>query len=285
MVLGDHVLQRRGYLAGTAVDRAADLMAAFLDPSVGGIICARGGYGSMQVLPLLDYGAIRANPKVLVGYSDITALHGALARHAGLVTFHGQMASFGEPPSDYTWQALMRAITRPEPLGELVNPADQGPRTTTLVQGQAAGCLTGGNLSLLSATIGTPYEAMTDGALLVLEDVGEAPYRMDRMLTHLLLAGKFNGVRGIIFGESVGCEQDPSHHRDENPPRSLDLFQVLRDLLVPLGVPLFYGFACGHGRHRVTLPFGVEAAMDAGSGTVTVLEPALMAPPMPLDPS
>lgn len=302
VVLGDHVLDHRGYLAGTAADRAADLMKAFLDPTVAGIVCARGGYGAMQVLPLLDYAAIRANPKVFVGYSDITALHSALARHTGLVTFHGQMASFGEPPSDYTWGALMRAITCAEPLGTLVNPPahllagastggqtdasaggpegrpaqERGPATVALVAGQATGRLTGGNLSLMSATLGTPYEVDTDGALLVIEDVGEAPYRMDRMIMHLRLAGKFDGVRGIIFGESVGCERDERYGQDEDPPRSLDLLQVLRDLLVPLGVPLFYGFACGHGRHRVTLPFGVEATMDADAGTVTVLESALV---------
>ncbi len=272
--MGDHVTDTRGYLAGDAADRAGDLMGMFLDPSVDGIICARGGYGAMQLLPLLDYQLIRANPKVFVGYSDITALHSALARRARLVTFHGQMAAFSEPPSPYTWRALMRTITATEPLGTLGNPPSGEP-TVTLAPGRATGRLTGGNLSLLSATLGTPYEVDTDGALLVIEDVDEKPYRMDRMLTHLKLAGKFDKVKGIIFGESVGCEWDERYRRDEVPPRSLDLFQILRDMLVPLGVPLFYGFACGHGRDRLTLPFGVEAEMDADAGTVTVTEAAL----------
>jgi len=261
----------RGYLAGAGDEQsAAELVACFADPSVNGIICARGGYGAMRLLPFIDWGPIRANPKVFVGYSDITALHLSIRREAGFVTFHGSMVQRqGDEPGLHLWSAaeLRRAITGAAPLGEVVAPADAAPMTT-LVSGHAAGVLLGGNLTLVAALCGTPWQLDARDSILLLEDTDEAPYRVDRMLTQLLLAGVLNGVRGVLFGDSPTCEPR------EGDPRPVALVDVLRDRLQPLGVPVLYGFPCGHGPVRATLPLGVPAVLDAGERTLTVVAPA-----------
>lgn len=261
----------RGYLAGeSAAAVAAELSACFRDGSVDGILCARGGYGTMHLLSLIDWDAIRANPKFFCGYSDITALHLAMRREAGLVTFHGPMVQRqGEEPELHPWTAtgLRRAMTSTEPIGVVAAPVD-GPRVTAIVAGTATGPLVGGNLTLICALIGTRWQIDARGCVLLLEDTDEAPYRVDRMLTHLLLAGVLDGVRGIVFGDSPTCEAAPGDRR------SFPLTTVLQERLGGLGVPLSYGFPCGHTPWRATLPLGIEVAMDAEVGTITVLEPA-----------
>lgn len=274
--LGDGVRRKNAYLAGTDRERADDLNAMFADPAIGGIVCLRGGYGAMRLLDLVDYDLVRHNHKVFVGYSDITALHVAFWRRCRLVTFHGPMvtsemaANFSSYTADHFW----RALTSTSPLGELGNSPD-GPRTFAITPGRAEGVLLGGNLSLLAATAGTPYGLTPEdaqGAVLFLEDVGEEPYRIDRMLTQLRLAGILERVAGIVFGESVDC--GPAEFRP-GFPCTFSLEEVLFDRLGDLGVPVFYGLTAGHGSDKLTLPFGVKASIDAAAGTITIEEPAL----------
>jgi muramoyltetrapeptide carboxypeptidase len=243
----------------------------FARPEVEAIFCARGGYGTPRLLSLLDYDLIRENPKILLGYSDVTALHLAIQRQTGLVTFHGPMVESDPQVGfvDYNWLGVLRAIAAPSPLGLVENPP-AGPALRVIRGGRAQGPLVGGNLSLICATMGTPYEIDTRGKILFLEDVGEAPYRMDRMLNQLLLAGKLQAASGIVIGESVGCEQAPG----DRP--SLTLYEVLADLLSSLGKPVLYGLAIGHGFYKATLPLGVEAVLDATAGHLEVIEPAVV---------
>jgi len=271
-VVGDAVLARRGYLAGTDAERATDFHRVWGDPRVDAVICARGGYGAMRILDRIDWEMIRRNPKFFCGFSDITTLHLAMAREAGLVTFHGPMvAAFGEAEG-YNAAGLRWALQEPGPLGEVPwpDPGEEGaPRPLTIRPGVAEGRLMGGNLSLIVSLLGTRWEPDFTGCIVLLEDVDEAPYRVDRMLTQLLLAGKLQRAAGVLFGDSPTCLQGP-------PDRpSLTLMEVLEDRLGPLGIPVLYGFPCGHGPHRATLPLGVRARLDAAVGALTILEPAL----------
>ena len=261
----------RGYLAGESDEQnAEELTACFADPDVAGILCARGGYGAMRLLPYMDWEVVRANPTFFCGYSDITALHQAIRSETGLVTFHGSMVQRqGDEPGLHPWSAasLRTAMTSSEPLGVIGLPED-GPPIATLVPGRATGRLVGGNLTLVAALVGTRWRPDARGCVLLLEDTDEAPYRLDRMLTQLLLAGVLDGVQGIVFGDSPTCDRRPEDRR------SLSLTEVLRDRLGGLDVPLVYGFPCGHTPWRATLPLGVSVTLDADAGTLTVLEPA-----------
>lgn len=270
-VLGASARRQRGYLAGTDAERAADFNAMFADPAINAVFCLRGGYGSPRLLPRIDYGLVCRHPKVLLGYSDITALHTAIGRHSGVVTFHGPMVTseFGRE-WEYNREWLVRATMDPRPLGLLTNPPG-GPELETIVPGRVSGPLTGGNLSLLAASLGTPYEVDTAGRILLIEEVGEAPYRVDRMLTQLLLAGKLEAAAGIIIAEWCQCT-----------PLSLDrptlsLAEVVTDLLSPLGRPVLYGLAAGHGGRALTLPLGVRVSLDAGRRRVVVEESGVTA--------
>jgi muramoyltetrapeptide carboxypeptidase len=258
----------RGYLAGESDRaRAEDLTNAFLDPEVAGIICARGGYGASRILDKIDPAALAEHPKFFAGFSDITSLHLALGRH-GLVTFHAPMVVAGIDPPAYNGESLRRAMTSTEPLGLYASP-EGGPTIRAVVGGRARGRLVGGNLALICAAMGTSWEIDTRDRIVLIEDVNEVPYRMDRMLTQLLLAGKLQDARGIVFGDSPTCENGP-----EGRP-SLTLFDVFEDLLVPLGMPMIYGFPCGHSAFRATLPLGVMAELDADAGSLMVEESAL----------
>lgn len=266
---GADVYARRGYLAGDSdAAKAAGLSAVFADPAVAAVLCAKGGYGALRILPLVDWDVIRANPKPFCGFSDITALHAALRRETGLVTFHGPMAVWDRDDAqpEWNWAGLIAALTATQPLGAIAAPAGATP-TEALAPGVAEGVLDGGNLSMLAALCGTRWQPRFHDGIALLEDTNEAPYRVDRMLTQLLLAGAFAGVRGIVFGDSPDCDRPPS-------PRGLTLRDVLLDRLGPLGVPLLYGFPCGHTAHRATLPLGVRARLDVAAGTLTPLEAA-----------
>jgi len=256
--LGMSVHQTHGYLAGPDAIRAADINAMFASPDIAGIMCLRGGYGTMRLLNLLDYNIIRAHPKVFVGYSDITALHTSIGQRTGLVTFHGPMAAsdMGKGVSDYTWDYLFRAITTPQPLGPISNPP-LSPSPEFIVPGTAQGYLTGGNLSLIAATLGTPYEIDTHGKILCLEEVGESPYRIDRMLTQLLLAGKLQAAAGIVFAVCAGCDADTEH-----PDFTVE--EVLQDRLGDLNKPVLYNLHFGHTVDKATLPLGVMAELATG---------------------
>jgi len=267
--VGRHALAGSGYLAGSDAQRLGDLTEMFSRPEVRAIICLRGGYGTMRLLADIDYGLIRENPKILVGFSDITGLHLAIRKRCGLVTFHGPMVStdFGTQLSAFTRNHFLQVLTAGAGLRQITNPPD-GPRPVTITPGQARGELVGGNLTLVTALLGTPFEIETRGRILFLEEVGENPYRLDRMLSQLRLAGKLAEAAGVIFGECAGC-------RTGSTGQAFSVVQVLKDRLGDLGVPCFYGLAIGHGAHRATLPLGVTATMDADRHTLHLNEPAV----------
>lgn len=241
-----------GYLAGSDARRASDLNRAFSDPSIRGIFCLRGGYGASRILPLLDLEGIRSNPKVFVGYSDITALHSVFNRLCGFVTFHGPMAGEDYTLLDaYSLEILKKMIFSPELAGELKNPP--GSPLQVLYPGRAEGILTGGNLTVLQSTLGSSYEIDTKGKILFLEDTGECPYRLDRALTSLALAGKFRDCAGILLGTFTGCGSDL--------PRLKDLFQ---ERIAPWKKPALFNFHAGHIPSQCTLPLGMRASLRAG---------------------
>ncbi|MFF1675506.1 S66 peptidase family protein [Streptomyces sp. NPDC058256] len=260
-----HVLDRHAefdYLAGTDADRAADFQAAWCDPDVDAVLCARGGYGAQRMVDLLDWAAIRAaGPKVFLGFSDITALHEAFATRAGLVTLHGPMVS---APLDLVTNARAKEHLRAtlfEPETVLTIASDTG---TALVPGRARGVILGGCVSLLAADLGTPHaRASAEGGLLLIEEIGEEAYRLDRILTQLLRGGWLDGVAGIALGSWVDC----------GPYEGLRA--VFSDRLGGLGVPVVEHFGFGHCEGALTIPLGVRAELDADAGTLTLEEPAL----------
>lgn len=255
-----------GYLAGKDQLRADDLNSLFADPKVDGIICLRGGYGSTKLLDKIDFELVKANPKVFVGYSDITALHIAFNQISDLVTFHGPMAGDMISGLDrFSKTELLRAIMDPQAMGPINNPV--GINVQTLVGGKANGVIIGGNLALIVATMGTPYEIDTKDKILLLEEIGEEPYRVDRMLTQLALAGKFQDATGIILGDWNNC--DPQKHKT-----SLTLMEVFQEVIVPYGKPTIYDLQAGHCHPKVTLPFGVKATLFASTGQLTIEEGA-----------
>ncbi len=270
--LGKNVRKRSGYLGGSVEERLEDLHAMFKDPEVKGIFCIRGGYGSSQLLDQIDYDLIRRNPKVFVGYSDITALHLAIQKRAGLITFHGPVVLSKFTPYTQSW--FRKALFEAKPLGEVGNPSEEGPlRPKHILRairpGKARGRLVGGNLTLISTTMGTPYEIDTRGAILILEDIDEQPYAIDRMLTQLRLAGKLDEVAGVVFGACVDCKP-----RDYKPSfeSSLSLGEVLDEILGRLRVPVLSGLTIGHTEDQLTLPLGVMVTLDAGRGVLIVEE-------------
>ena len=260
-VVGKHVVDRHGFLAGKDSDRLSDIEDMFRNPEIQGIICLRGGYGSSRFLPQLNYDLIRANPKVFIGYSDITALHAAIMRHCGLVTFWGPMVSSDMSPSftPYNRDSFLRAVTKKVPIGAIDLPDPTIP-LQTLNDGAASGSLIGGTLSLLASSIGTPYDLDYDGAILFFEAVGEEPHRIDRMLTQLLHADKLTRVSGIVIGECAGCGS--ASHNPAFPYGNFSIEEVFIERLCPLGVPILYGLTIGHGTYTATLPLGVQASID-----------------------
>jgi muramoyltetrapeptide carboxypeptidase len=267
---GTHYDARYGHLAGNDAARAADLNAMFADDRVKAIVCVRGGSGAARLLPLLDYAAIRANPKVLLGYSDITALHNAILAQAGLVTFHGPIgaASWNRFNVDqfrrlFFERELMAYANRVEAGDELVPRRN---RTLTIAGGKARGELVGGNLSVLVGLAGSRYLPAFDGRILFLEDVEEAPYRVDRMLTTLKLMGALDRIAGFIFGECTDCDPGAGYG-------SLTLDQILDDHIRPLGIPAYRGAMIGHVREQFIVPVGGRVEMDADAGTFRLLEP------------
>lgn len=260
-----------GYLSGTDDVRAGDINDMFADEEVDAIVCTRGGYGTMRILDQLDYDVIRANPKIFVGFSDITAIHAALLKECGLVTFHGPMATRwkAEFPDGFTQDAFYKTVMQPAPAGELRNAAGYRARET-VHPGSAEGLLVGGNLMLVTSLLGTPYELDTKGKILFLEEIGERTYCIDRMLTQLRLAGKLDDCAGIIFGDFCDCPV-------EYPQFGLTIEEIIRDIVAPCGKPVFTGLQAGHVAPKLTLPLGVRCRMDADACTLTVLEPAVEA--------
>ena len=267
---GPHWKDRFGYLAGTDKDRAADLNAAFADPSVRAVFALRGGWGSQRMLPLLDWATIRANPKLLIGFSDITALHLAIQARAGFPTIHGPTA--GSSWTKYSYAAFRDlAFDGKLPLYRNL-PGDQDRlvqrqgRYQTLRPGKASGKLLGGNLTVLTSLVGTPWLPDFSGAIMFLEDTDEAPYRIDRMLTQIGQAGILRRVAGVVFGQCTNCR--PS----DGSTSLFTLIEVLQQHLQPLGVPVYTGAMFGHVDDQFSLPVGCRAEIDADAGTIRLLE-------------
>jgi muramoyltetrapeptide carboxypeptidase len=270
---GAHVFDRYGYLAGKDADRAADINALFADPEVQGICAVRGGWGAARTLPFLNFETIRKNPKVLFGFSDITALHLAIPAKTGLVTFHAPtgFSAWTEFSASWFKKVLMdgeavQYLNEPDFRGRI---APVGFRTQTIVPGKAQGPLLGGNLTVLSHLVGTPFLPDFGGKILFLEDVHEGIYRVDRMLTQLKLADLLSKIKGFIWGQCSECEPDSSGYG------SLTIEEVLDDHIKPLGVPTYRGAMIGHIDKQFTVPEGILAEMDADTGTFRLLESAV----------
>ncbi len=264
-VRSPHLFAREHYLAGPDAIRAMDMAQMFLDPEIDAIVVARGGFGCSRILPHLEELLPSVVPKILVGFSDVTALHLWLLRH-GIITFHGPVAAGRYPWTPQTKDAFLRAVQDPGALGRVPHPRQAPPRIS-LHDGCARARIVGGNLSLLCASLGTPYEVVLDDHILFLEDVGEPMYRIDRMMTQLLQTGKLDRIRGMVLGEFLDCPEYAGR----------DAVAVIGTFARELDVPCFAGVAAGHGMHRITLPLGVEVEMRGEECELEILESAVNA--------
>ncbi|GGO18881.1 peptidase S66 [Micromonospora parathelypteridis] len=258
--LGAHVFARYGYLAGTDAQRLADLNAALNDPGVRGVFAARGGYGTQRIVDQIDVAGIRRDPRVVVGFSDITSIHGRLWRETGLATFYGPMVNWSDSRTGpESAESLRRAVMTTAPVTISRDPAETA--AAVLVPGRATGPLLGGCLTLISTSLGADDAPKFDGAILFFEDVDEAPYSIDRMLTELRRVGVLTRVAGVVIGQITNSVGGPDEW---------DAAAVLRDRLYDLGVPVLGGLRLGHGNGQLTVPLGSRATIDAVAGTLTV---------------
>ena len=270
--LGKSCGQAYGYLSGTDALRAQDVNEMFRDQDVNAIFCVRGGYGTTRMLDLLDYDAIRKNPKIFVGYSDITAMHAAILKECSLVTFAAPMpvSDWSAGPLDaFSLESMMRILGTDQPAGEQANSPDYHKRKT-INSGSCEGMLVGGNLMLVTSLLGTPYELDTKDRILFLEEIGEHTYCIDRMLTQLRLAGKLDQCAGIVFGDFKNCEIEYKNY-------GFSIEEIIRDVVAPCRKPVFTGYQAGHCTPKITLPYGTRCHMDADACTLTVLESAVKA--------
>ncbi|MBW4670204.1 MAG: LD-carboxypeptidase [Cyanomargarita calcarea GSE-NOS-MK-12-04C] len=272
--LAPHLLERYGYLGGKDKERAADINQFFGERDVAAILPIRGGWGCSRILPYLDYSLIRRNPKILVGFSDLTALILGLNTKAKIITFHGPngLSSWNKTQTEYFLKVLFKGET--VTFQNFKDDDDSNRlmqvkyRRQIITPGKAKGKLIGGNLSVLSAIVGSPYLPDLNGAILFLEDTNENIYRIDRMMTHLKIAGLFDRLAGFIFGQCPGCLPDADYG-------SLTLEEVVWDCIKPLGIPAWYGATIGHMETVLTLPIGLDVEIDASLGTIRMLEPAV----------
>jgi muramoyltetrapeptide carboxypeptidase len=259
----DRIFQSSRYLAGNDRERAEELMQAFEDPSVQAIIALRGGYGCARLIPLLIDKRLRPYPKIFIGFSDLTTLHLYFQRRFGWITIHGPMATSPAlcnitPQQEQNFLSL---LTNPD-----YHPSFSFPQLETWFPGTAEGTLIGGCLSIITAGIGTPCEIDTEGKILFLEDQGEAPYRLDRMLTHLHLAGKLQPLAGILLGDFLDCEPTQGNYTSS---------EILREILADLKIPTIANFPAGHGRDNWAIPLGAKVHMDADKGSIGYLDSAV----------
>ncbi len=271
-VFGDHLFDRYGYLAGRDVDRAADINTFFADPEVSAVLALRGGWGCNRLLPLLDYETIRKNPKILMGMSDITGILVGIHAKTGLVNFYGPTGgSWNEFTADYARRVLFggEAITMRNKVGTADRLVQVENRVLTLAGGTARGPLLGGNLTVLTAMMGSDYLPDFEGSILFVEDLNEEIYRVDRMLTQLALAGVLGKIAGFVFGDCKNCDPGRGYG-------ALTLMEVLADHIGPLGVPAWYGSMIGHIADKFTVPLGINAEIDADAGTIKLLESAVV---------
>jgi muramoyltetrapeptide carboxypeptidase len=255
---------RQDIFAGSPEARAADIMAMFADPSIDAIICARGGYGGNRVLPLLDYDVIRDNPKIFVGYSDTTGMLASIARHAGLVTFHGPMlTTWGRQTVDYNMATLRRVLSGES---DVRIDSTQECHARVLRSGRARGALWGGNLTLINERLGTPEQLDFDGSILFIEDVDEKLYAFDRMLLHLRASGSLERISGLVVGEMLEMG-------DSDVPFGKTVNEIVLDICGDLDIPIISNFPCGHGDCQATLPVSHEVVLDASGGEPFILIP------------
>lgn len=271
--LGSHAARRHGYLAGYDHERLADLNAALTADDVDAVWCIRGGYGVTRILAGVDFAALARRPKPVIGFSDITALLNALTRATGVVTFHGPTAR--HPLTAFSRRHFERVLSSPTAAGRLERldpPAGvlvpAAPRIVTIVPGRAEGTLIGGNLTLLQCLVGTPWQPVFEGALLFLEDVGEDLYRVDRVLSHMRLAGALERLAGVLVGQFTGLRRSTSDG-------GLGFDEVLASYFEPLGVPTASGFPIGHVDEQWTIPIGARGAFDADAGELELLDAAV----------
>ncbi|MCL4105751.1 UNVERIFIED_CONTAM: hypothetical protein GTU68_028628 [Idotea baltica] len=263
---GKYLREKHGYLAGRDEQRLEDFHAMYADPEVKGIWCARGGYGCTRILDKIDFKLIKKNPKVLIGYSDITALLNPIFQKTGIIGFHGPLGSSEDNAFSRT---ILRDLTMNvekrisiEPFYPVDTKYDD---VMTITNGMAEGIAVGGNLSLIAAMVGTDYEIKCKDRIVFIEDVGEEPYRIDRMLTQFIESSDIRKANGIVLGQFAGCNPD-------YPERSLSLIQVLKDRLGHLNIPCVYGLNFGHVAHNFTIPIGANLSVDFGSGKINVLD-------------
>lgn len=269
----DRITGNHGYFSNTDEERAKDVNEMFANPNIDGIICARGGYGCTRIMPLIDFETIKNNPKVLLGFSDITALANGIYQKTGLITFHGPVGSTLDDA--YSIAQLKKVLIKPKDnlTIENVNLASELTEKSeyeryTINSGKATGKLVGGSLTLVTAMMGTPYEIDFTDTIVFLEDVGEAPYRMDRMLTQLLEGSSFKNAAAIMFGVSKDCDKPAS-------PDGFTLKEVILDRIKPLKIPAAHGMSFGHVDNNFTIPIGIAATFDADAMSLNLLEAAV----------
>lgn len=291
--LGKHVKDRHGFLASTDKNRLEDFHAMFADPEVDGIMCLRGGYGTSRIVDAIDFDLVCANPKVFIGFSDITMLGLALAQRCGLVNFNGPMASstFGKTkPSRFGIAGFLRTVCHVMAAGSIWQEHEDR-EYRVIRSGKASGRLTGGNLSLLAASVGTPFAMETKDRIVFIEEVNERPYTIDRMLTQMLSAGMLRDAAGIVIGRNVPhpdlakmeakCAKNAPRQVKALPkalPRNFEpcMDDVFFDRLNPLGIPVLTGLPFGHIDDYATLPLGIMATMNTRTGDLVIEEPAVV---------
>jgi len=256
--VSDEIFEKTGYLAGNDAQRARLVNRLFKDPAINAIVCARGGFGSLRILPLVDFGIIRKNPKVFVGFSDITALLTAITNRSGLVSFHGPVVTTLAKASEMTCNTLLGAISSDMPLE--VQPANG----VVIQAGRAQGPLIGGNLTTLCHLLATPFEPRFKHRILLLEDRGEALYRIDRMLCQMKLAGCFDDIAGLVLGSFEECGDLGV------------IYQIFQEHFQDIHIPILAGFDIGHGKQNMTIPFGIEAILDTDKQLLSFTQPATL---------
>lgn len=270
VVVGKNVNKTKGFVAASEEERASDFNEMFRRDDIDAVFVTQGGYGSAQIIRLIDFEAVKKSPKIFTGFSDITSLHLALHKFSDLVTFHGPgMSRFNsEELTDYTKEYFFKAVSENEPIGNIPL-ADKKKWLHTFGKGVAEGQLIGGNLTLICASLGTPYAIDTKDKILLIEDVDTEPWIFDHMLSHLRNAGCLDQVKGIVVGECHNCvpfKHDPGFYCDTS------LEDVLEYYLKPLDIPVLYGLPFGHTKDLATLPLGVSARLDADRKTFEILE-------------
>lgn len=258
LLLGKHLYSRSGYFAGEAIDRASDLMNMFENKDVKAIICFRGGYGSINILPYLNYSVIKKNPKILCGYSDLTTLINYINKKTGLVTFHGPMVN-----SDFNDEQTLESLKFTLMQGYSPYNIPFG-GSLCYNEGNTTGILAGGNLATICSTLGTPYEINFNNKVLLIEEVNEYPYSLDRMLSQLLYSGKLSKCKGFILGHFTNCTV-------ENYSKSYRVEDIIKNILVPLNKPIITGFSFGHDYPNLTLPIGSKIKLNFTSKYIEIM--------------